>query len=65
MPEINKIVDFWWSILHWETRIGHFGVRVDENIKFLKFEVIEATEVVEAVEVIEAAEVPDGKDIIQ
>ena len=32
-PKLNKIVDFWWSIPHWETRIGHFGARVDGNIK--------------------------------
>ena len=37
VPKINKKVDFWWSNPHWETRIGHFGARVDENIKLRKF----------------------------
>ena len=32
-----EVVDFWWSIPHWETRIGHFGARVDKNIKLNKF----------------------------
>ena len=32
--KINKIVGFWWSISHWETRIGLFGAMVDGNIKF-------------------------------
>ena len=31
--KINKIVDFWWSISHWETKIGLFGAMVDGNIK--------------------------------
>ena len=31
--KINEIVDFWWSILHWETKIGLFGAMVDRNIK--------------------------------
>ena len=35
--KINEKVDFWWSISYWETRIGHLGARVDENIKFPKF----------------------------
>ena len=33
VPKINKIVRFWWSIPHWETKIGHFGAMVDEIIK--------------------------------
>ena len=33
VPKINKIVGFWWSIPHWETRIDHFGAMVDGNIK--------------------------------
>ena len=33
VPKIYKIVDFRWSIPYWETRIGHFGARVDGNIK--------------------------------
>ena len=37
VPKINKKVYFWWSIPHWETRIGHFGARVDENIKLSNF----------------------------
>ena len=51
---------------------GHFGARVDGNIKLSNFfwwneaeEVIEAAEVVEAVEVIEAAEVSDAREITQ
>ena len=50
---------------------GHFGARVDRNIKLSFFwwneaeEVIEATEVVEAVEVIEATEVSDAREITQ
>ena len=51
---------------------GHFGARVDGNIKLSNFfwwneaeEVIEATEVVEAVEVIEATEVSDAREITQ
>ena len=46
---------------------GHFGARVDGNIKLSNFfdemrlEVIEATEVVEAVEVIEAAKVSHAR----
>ena len=31
--KINKIVDFWWSISHWETKKGLFGAMVDGNIK--------------------------------
>ena len=31
--KINKIVGFWWSISHWETKIGLFGAMVDGNIK--------------------------------
>ena len=31
--KINKIVGFWWSISHWETRIGIFGAMIDGNIK--------------------------------
>ena len=37
VPKINKIVGFWWSIPHWETRIGHFGAMVDGNIKLSNF----------------------------
>ena len=37
VPKINKIVDSWWSIPHWETRIGHFGTMVDGNIKLSNF----------------------------
>ena len=33
VPKFNKIVGFWWSISHWETRIDHFGAMVDGNIK--------------------------------
>ena len=51
---------------------GHFGARVDGNIKLSIFfwwnegeEVIEATEAVEAVEVIEATEVSDAREITQ
>ena len=33
MLKINKIVRFWWSISHWETRIGIFGAMIDGNIK--------------------------------
>ena len=51
---------------------GHFGARVDENIKLSIFfwlneaeDVIEAIEVVEAVKVIEAAEVSDAREITQ
>jgi hypothetical protein len=51
---------------------GHFGARVDGNIKLSNFfdemrlkKVIEATEVVEAVENIEAAEVSDAREITQ
>ena len=61
MTKIYKIEDFWWSIPHWETRIGHFGARVDGNIKlsicFLWNEAVEFIEATEAVEVIEAAEI--------
>ena len=28
MPKIHKIVDFWWYIPHWDTRIGHFVARL-------------------------------------
>ena len=31
--KINKIEGFWWSISHWETKIGLFGAMVDGNIK--------------------------------
>ena len=31
--KINKIVGFWWSISHWETRKGIFGAMIDEIIK--------------------------------
>ena len=31
--KINKIVGFWWSISHWETRIGIFGAMIDGIIK--------------------------------
>ena len=37
VPKINKIVGFWWSILHYETRIGHFSVMVDEKIYLSNF----------------------------
>ena len=37
VPKINKIVGFWWSIPHWETRIGNFGTMVDGNIKLSNF----------------------------
>ena len=37
VPKINKTVGFWWSIPHWETRIGHFGAMVDGNIKLSNF----------------------------
>ena len=33
VPKFNKIVGFWWSISHWETRIDHFVAMVDGNIK--------------------------------
>ena len=32
VPKINKIVGFWWSNPHWETRIGIFGAMIDGNI---------------------------------
>ena len=35
--KINKIVDFWWSISHLETKIGLFGAMVVGNIKLSKF----------------------------
>ena len=51
---------------------GHFGAKVDGNIKLGNLfwgneaeEVIEATENVEAVEVIEVAEVSDAREITQ
>ena len=28
VPKIHKRVDFWWSISHWEIRIGHFVARL-------------------------------------
>ena len=28
VPKIHKIVDFWWSIPHWENRICHFVARL-------------------------------------
>ena len=70
--KINKKVGFWWSIPHWETRIGHFGAMVDGNIKLSNFffwneavEVIEATEAVEAAEVIEATDIlRPGKSLL-
>ena len=31
--KINKIVDFWWYISNWETKIGLFGAMVDGNWK--------------------------------
>ena len=37
VPKINKIVGFWWSILHYETRIGHFSVMVDETNNLSNF----------------------------
>ena len=37
VTKINKTVGFWWSIPHWETRIGHFGAVVDGNIKLSTF----------------------------
>ena len=33
VPKFSKIVGFWWSISHWETRIDYFGAMVDGNIK--------------------------------
>ena len=58
---------FWWSIPHWETRIGHFvaGNIMLSTIWYEAIEAIKATEVIEAVDVIEAAGVPDGSEIIQ
>ena len=35
--KINKIVGFWWSISHWETRIGIFGAVIDGIIKLSNF----------------------------
>ena len=35
MPKIHKIVDFWWFIPHWETRIGHFVANKIMLSKFL------------------------------
>jgi hypothetical protein len=35
--KINKIVGFWCSISHWETRIGVFGAMIDGNIKLSQF----------------------------
>ena len=37
VPKINKTEGFWWSIPHWETRMGHFGTMVDGNIKLSNF----------------------------
>ena len=31
--KINKIEGFWWSISHWEAKIGLFGAMVNGNIK--------------------------------
>ena len=31
-----KIKGFWWRIPHWDTSTGHFGARMDENIKLCK-----------------------------
>ena len=28
VPKINKIVGLWWSIPHWEPRIGNFGAMI-------------------------------------
>ena len=30
-------MDFWWSIPHWATRIGHFVARIDRTIKLWQF----------------------------
>ena len=35
--KINKVVGVWWSILHWETRIGIFCAMIDEKIKLSNF----------------------------
>ena len=35
--KINKIVGFWWSISHWETRIGIYGAMIDGIIKLSNF----------------------------
>ena len=69
LPKNNEIGDFWWSIPHWETRIGHFGARVDGNIKLskkkLQNEAVEVIEVTEAVEVIEAEDIlRPGKSLL-
>ena len=37
VPKINIIVGFWWSLPHWETRIGHFGAMVGGNVKLSNF----------------------------
>ena len=66
--KINKLVDFWWSIPYWETRMDHFGARVDGNIKLSKMwnEAVEVIEVTETVEVIEAAEIlRPGKSLLR
>jgi hypothetical protein len=68
VSNIKKIVSFWWSNPHYQTKISHFDARVDGKIKLsILFwwheaeEVIEATEVVEAVEVIEATKVSHAR----
>ena len=37
VSDISKKLDFWWSIPHKWTNIGHFGARDDQNIRISKF----------------------------